>query len=76
MKLYHVPRKSYIKIIDKKIKLPIDNYIKKENLPILFFDHIDGIYSLCKDIEGNYIHLAAWTDVELTTEKEFNLQIN
>jgi len=32
---------------------------------VLWFCHLDGMYSLCKDSEGNYCHIAAWTEVEL-----------
>jgi hypothetical protein len=28
-----------------------------------WFGHIDGMYSYCKDPEGNPIHFAAWTKV-------------
>jgi hypothetical protein len=31
----------------------------------LFFDHIDGMYSLCKDSKGNPVHLVAWAEVEV-----------
>ena len=27
------------------------------------FDHIDGMYSFCKDSEGQVVHFAAWTKV-------------
>ena len=30
-----------------------------------FFDHIDGMYSFCKDKAGNICHPAAWTEVEV-----------
>ena len=30
---------------------------------IIFFDHIDGMYSYCKDFLGNTIHLTAWLEV-------------
>ena len=29
-----------------------------------FFDHIDGMYSYCKDKDGNIVHYAAWTPVK------------
>lgn len=50
MKLYNVPRKSYVKTEDGEI---------------LFFDHIDGMYSYCLDKDKNVVHLAAWTEVEI-----------
>ena len=30
---------------------------------VVFFDHIDGMYSYCKDMLGNTIHLTAWMEV-------------
>lgn len=32
------------------------------NLEYLF-DHIDGMYSFCKDSNGQVVHFAAWTKV-------------
>ena len=68
MKLYDVPRKSYVRIVDDEIKLPVGNYIEGENPIILFFDHIDGMYSFCIDSDGNLVHPAAWTEVEIVDE--------
>ena len=31
---------------------------------VIFFSHIDGMYSLCFDKNDNPIHLAAWSMVE------------
>lgn len=30
---------------------------------VIFFDHIDGMYSYCRDMLGNVIHLTAWLEV-------------
>ena len=38
------------------------SYVKLDT-DVFFFDHIDGMYSYCKDMAGNVIHLAAWTQV-------------
>jgi hypothetical protein len=50
MKLYDVPRYSFIKVegVDK----------------ILFFNKIDGMYSLCEDDKGVIYHIGASTEVE------------
>jgi len=53
MKLYEVPRKSYIRLDD-------DTF---------FFDHVDGMYSYCLDMKGNVVHLAAWAEVEHLNEE-------
>lgn len=49
MKLYDCPRNTWFFLGSRRI----------------FFDHIDGAYSLCHDEDGNTFHLAAWTNVEL-----------
>jgi hypothetical protein len=54
MKLYEVPRKSYIMLEGNQY----------------WFDHIDGMYSFCHDMKGNIVHLAAWTEVEVVEECE------
>lgn len=50
MKLYDVPRKTFIKTITG------DTY---------FFDHIDGMYSYCTNELDQVVHLAAWTEVDI-----------
>jgi hypothetical protein len=49
MKLYDVPRNTRIRIEDLE----------------LMFHHIDGMYSLCQTDDGETVHLAAWTEVEV-----------
>lgn len=50
MKLYDVPQNT-------DIILPDGTELR--------FHHIDGMYSYCTDVEGNVVHLAAWTEVTL-----------
>lgn len=64
MKLYQVPRKTKIRLIME------DNDSPPASLPllkddILFFDHLDGMYSFCIDELGNIVHLAGYTEVEI-----------
>lgn len=54
MKLYDVPRNTRIVIKDE------DGTELRLN-----FGHVDGMYSYCTDDEGNVVHLAAWTEVEI-----------
>ena len=63
MKLYDVPRESFIKVI-KDIKIPpsAPRIVESE---VLKFHHIDGMYSLCSKLDGTIVHLAAWSEVEL-----------
>ncbi len=53
MKLYEVPRNSRILLKDGDSTLEFN------------FSHIDGAYSYCTDDDGNVVHLAAWTEVEV-----------
>ena len=50
MKLYEVPRETYITLGDGSI---------------LLFHSIDGMYSCCTDSEGNIVHIVAWAEVEI-----------
>ena len=52
MKLYEVPKKTWIKL----------------DGVIYFFDHIDGMYSYCKTQKGDVFHLASWVEVEIVQE--------
>ena len=73
MKLYQAPRFSYLKIIDNDIIVaPMSCPL---NYDIIYFDNIDGMFSVCKDIEGNIIKLAAWTKVKVTDKKKFEAQL-
>lgn len=75
MKLYEAPLQSYLKIIDDDIITAPVSYPVNNN-SIVYFEFPDGIFSLCKDINGNNIHLAAWTKVKKSNKKEFENQLN
>lgn len=75
MKLYDVPRETFVRVLDD-IKIPIGSKsILKGD--IIFFDHLDGMYSFCLDKDKKeIIHLAAFSDVEILTHIELkNLNI-
>lgn len=57
MKLYEVPRKRYVKVIATG--------------EIFYFDHIDGMYSYCKDDQQQVVHLFAGTEVEIVSNKDW-----
>lgn len=63
MKLYDVPNKTNIRIIEDPNCPPDTLPVEKDE--IIFFDHIDGMYSYCTNQEGDVVHLAAWTEVEV-----------
>ena len=54
VKLYDVPRGSVVTICS----------MDSSDLPI-YFDHIDGMYSYCWELNKphNLVHLAAWQEV-------------
>lgn len=64
MKLYDVPRKTWVIPLDD-VKVPPSAPNVSVCEPI-FFDHIDGMYSYCKNIHGQVVHMAAWTEVTIT----------
>ena len=55
MKLYEVPKRTWIMVDGEKI----------------FFDHIDGMYSYCLDEGGNVVHISASAEVEIMGEKAY-----
>lgn len=68
MKLYDVPRKTYIRVIgDAQAPPSHRDFVEDE---ILYFDHVDGMYSLCYDSHQNPVHLAAWAEVEIVEGEE------
>jgi hypothetical protein len=68
MKLYDVPCNTKIRVIGD-IKIPPSAIPIKEN-EILNFLHIDGMYSLCKNCKGDFVHLVAWAEVEIADPVE------
>jgi len=68
MKLFNIPENSKI-IVKGNIETPPASIpIQKED--ILQFYHIDGMYSYCKNTDGEVVHLAAWADVDVIKEDE------
>lgn len=63
MKLYDVPDNSKIRLIVDGDVPPAAPELKKND--VLTFSHIDGMYSLCFDSEGNPVHLIATAEVEI-----------
>lgn len=61
--LYQVPNKTYVKLED----------VPNE---VLFFDHIDGMYSYCKDLADNVVHLFVGAKVRerINYQMELNLE--
>lgn len=51
--LYKVRPRSYI-------KLP---WMEGLDDDVLFFDHIDGMYSFCLNMNNEVVHIQAWAEV-------------
>lgn len=58
MKLYNVPRNTWVKSLE----------LDSEGL-VFFLEHIDGMYSFCRDKERNIQHYKAWMEVEILQEQ-------
>ena len=61
--LYELRKGDKFKIVDDNLKVPVAHDAVDLAAEYLF-GHIDGMYSFCKDIEGNIVHFAAWTKVK------------
>lgn len=73
MKLYEVPRETKVRVLAPDGGGP--HAVPPSAHPIdtgeiLFFDHVDGMYSYCTNSRGQVVHLAAWTEVEIIEEEE------
>lgn len=64
MKLYDVPKGSYVRIIDPHAGVPVGSFGLNVG-EVIKFGHIDGMYSYCTSLEGNTVHPKAWTEVEI-----------
>jgi len=58
MKLYELSRNDLFRIDQEGC----------EDMPPLKFDHVDGMYSVCYNEEGQIVHVAAWTPVVKVAE--------
>lgn len=67
MKLYDVPRNSRVRLLKDTVVPPCG--VTEEAGTELDFCHIDGMYSLCYNDDGDTVHPAACTDVEVLTDE-------
>lgn len=66
MKLYECPN-------NRKVRVLVEDKVPPGALQVgvhevIDFKHIDGMYSYCINKDGQLVHLAAWTEVELVEE--------
>ncbi len=66
MKLYEVPRNTKVRLLNNQPGPPggIGGLQGGE----YFFSHVDGMFSVCKDPQGNVVYLPAWSGVEIVNE--------
>lgn len=66
MKLHELRRDSYFVVTDATVRTPPGSpTVEAAANAVYWFGHIDGMYSYCKDADGNIVHPAAWTEVEM-----------
>ena len=66
MELYNAPTRCWVRVISEN-KTPIASpHIAIDEL--IWFDHIDGMYSYCKNVDGEVVHLVAWSQVYVDEE--------
>ena len=65
-KLYNVPRETKVKLMENP-GVPVGSKQLKTG-DVLMFDHVDGMYSYCITEDGEIVHPAAWTKVEIIKE--------
>ncbi len=49
-------------VVDENPRTPVAGEVAVHE-EVLFFNHIDGMYSLCHTQMGKHVHLVAWTQV-------------
>lgn len=68
IKLHQVPDQTWVRIVEPD-KVPPGAPEPKKGERI-FFDHIDGMYSFCRDEQKNIIHLVAWQEVTICENQD------
>lgn len=72
LKLYEAPQRTWVRILMKDpLVPPCAPELAKEQ--VVFFDHLDGMYSFCKDTSGRIVHLRGGAEVAIATEQEIQL---
>ena len=57
--------------VEKLYNLPRCSYFEFDNVPY-YLDHIDGMYSVCTDEDGNVYHIGASEEVEVKSKEAKN----
>jgi len=63
MKLHDVPNRTWVRVLEDPRTAPGSPLINKGDK--IFFGHIDGMYSYCRNENNELVHLVAWAEVEI-----------
>lgn len=63
MKLYEVPNHTWVRLMSDE-EGPVSS-LKPKVMGVYMFNHVDGMYSHCRDPQGNVMHLPAWSEVKI-----------
>ena len=63
MKLFELKRGTKFRLVSKDPITPPDAQLLEWG-DVLTLDHVDGMFSFCRDREDNVVHPAAFSDVE------------
>lgn len=71
MELHNVSDRTWVRILpSSEFKVPPAHRDMALN-ECVFFDHIDGMYSFCRDTDGLIVHPVAWAEVEIVEDHLF-----
>ena len=61
MKLMDCPQNTWVRVVQNdNVPIASPPIIEDE---LIWFGHLDGMYSYCKNTNGNVVHLQAWAEV-------------
>ena len=63
MKLYEVPNNTKVQLLEKPI-IP-SGAISVDKGDIIYFNHIDGMYSHCIGKNNSLVHIGATTEIKI-----------
>lgn len=66
MKLMNCPTNTWVRVIQND-NVPIASPSIEED-ELIWYGHLDGMYSYCKNVDGNVVHLKAWAEVYVDEE--------
>lgn len=69
MKLYDVPMDTRIRLKAGKYSVPQGQIQVVRDVEINF-SHLDGMYSFCTDDDGNVVHLAGYSEVDVVKQDQ------